>query len=246
MGVRGGGFNFTDLLYGAPDNPFLPDSLRPFIDEANGVGFVAPGGLYMSRDSDDWGDNTTTTERETYRVVGGLRGAFDEVGIEYEVSANYGKFERDVIDRNDMIADRFFAAIDAVTDPATGQAVCRSDLDPTAYPRTTPFDIFSFVGGGVRSSFFTFTPGDGQCQPMNIWGGRGAMSQASLDFVTRDRLISESIEQTVFQAIVSGDSSRFFSLPAGPIGFAVGLEYREEKTAQDLIPSTAGFCRSAA
>ena len=45
-----------------------------------------------------------------------------------------------------MIADRFFAAIDAVTDPATGQPVCRSDPDPTAYPRTTPFDIFSFVG----------------------------------------------------------------------------------------------------
>jgi len=237
----GGGFNFTDLLYGAPDNPFLPDTLRPFIDEANGVGFVGPGGLYMSRDSDDWGDNTTTTERETYRVVGGLRGAFDEVGLDYEVSANYGKFERNVIDRNDMIADRFFAAIDAVTDPATGEAVCRSDLDPTAYPRTTPFDIFSFVGGGVRSSFFTFTPGDGQCKPMNIWGGRGAMSQASLDFVTRDRTISETIEQTVFQAIVSGDSSRFFSLPAGPIGFAVGFEYREEKTAQEFDPFDRGI-----
>ncbi|MEY3042116.1 MAG: hypothetical protein RLZZ174_1198 [Pseudomonadota bacterium] len=230
----GGGFNFTDLLYGAPDNPFLPEALRPFIDEANGVGFVGPGGLYMSRDSDDWGDNTTTTERETYRLVGGLRGAFEETGLDYEISANYGKFTRNVIDRNDMIADRFFAAIDAVTDPATGEAVCRSDLDPTAYPRTTPFDIFSFVGGGVRSSFFTFTPGDGQCKPMNIWGGQGAMSQASIDFVTRDRLISEDIEQTVLQAIVSGDSSRFFSLPAGPIGFAVGFEYREEKTAQDF------------
>ena len=76
----GGGFNFTDLLYGAPDNPFLPDSLRPFIDEANGVGFVGPGGLYMSRDSDDWGDNTTTTERETYRVVGGLRAPLTKWG----------------------------------------------------------------------------------------------------------------------------------------------------------------------
>ena len=62
---------------------------------------------------------------------------------------------------------------------------------------------------------------------MNIWGGRGAMSQASLDFVTRDRLISESIEQTVF-GHCQRRLLRFFSLPAGPIGFAVGLEYREE------------------
>ena len=111
-----------------------------------------------------------------------------------------------------MIADRFFAAIDAVTDPATGQPVCRSDLDPTAYPRTTPST--SSLSGRSALLFFTFTPGDGQCQPMNIWVG-GAMSQVSLDFVTRD-VISESIEQTVFQAIVSGDSSRFFSLPPAP------------------------------
>ena len=229
-----GGFNFTDLLYGSPENPFLPQELASLVDVNDGIGFVGPGGLYMSRDSDDWGDNTTTTERETYRIVGGLRGSFDDLGIDYEISGNYGKFERDVNDRNDMIADRFFAAIDVVTDPATGNPVCRSDLDPTAFPRTTPFDIFSFVGGGVASSFFTFTPGDGQCQPMNIWGGRGAMSQASIDFITRDRRISEEIEQTVFQGIISGDTEQFFSLPAGPIGFAAGIEWREEKTAQSF------------
>lgn len=229
----GGGFNFTDLLYGAPDNPFLPEALAPFANNG-GVGFVGPGGLYMSRDSDDWGDNTSTSERTTYRVVAGIRGDFDDVGINYEVSANHGKFQRDLIDRNDMIADRFFAAIDAVTDPATGQPVCRSDLDPTAFPRTTPFNIFPFVGGGNPAPFFTFSPGDGQCAPMNIWGGRGAMSQESIDFVTRTRRLDEEIEQNVFTAIVSGDTERFFSLPGGAVGFALGFEYREEKTAQNF------------
>ena len=103
----------------------------------NGVGFIGPGGLYMSRDSDDWGPNVSTNERTTYRIVAGLRGDLND-SLSYEVSANYGKFERELIDREDMIADRFFAAIDVVTDPSTGQPVCRSDLDPTAYPRTTP------------------------------------------------------------------------------------------------------------
>jgi iron complex outermembrane recepter protein len=39
---------------------------------------------------------------------------------------------------------------------------------------------------------------------------------------TRDQLVSS--------ASISGDSSDLFSLPAGPIGFAVGYEYRQEST----------------
>lgn len=229
----GGGHNFTDLLQGAPDNPFLPTALQPLANN-NGVGFVGAGGLRISRDSDDWGSNISTNERTTTRFVAGLRGTIPSLDFDYEVSANYGKFERSLIDREEMIADRFFAAIDVVTDPASGQPVCRSDLDATAYPPTTPFDIFSFVGGGVNSSFFTFTPGDGQCQPMNIWGGRGAMSQESIDFVTYTRTLEEEIEQTVFSGFISGDSSQWFELPGGPIGFVVGGEWREEVTSQSF------------
>ena len=225
--------NFTDLLYGAPDNPFLPTELAAFINNS-GLGFGGiDGGLHISRDSDDWGENLTTNERETTRFVIGVEGALGDA-FSYEISANYGKFERDMVDREEMIADRFFAALDAVTDPATGEAVCRSDLDPTAYPRTTPFNIFQFVGGGVPSSFFTFTPGDGQCAPMNIWGGRRAMSQESIDFVTYDREVREEIEQTVFTGFVTGDTSPWFELPAGPIGVVLGVEWREESSSQDF------------
>lgn len=227
----GAGHNFTDLLYGAPDNPYLPEELAAFANN-DGIGFIGPGGLYISRDSDDWGPNVSTNERTTYRFVAGLRGDLANLGMSYELSANYGKFERKLIDREDMIADRFFAAIDVVTDPATGEPVCRSDLDPTAYPRTTPFDIFSFVGGGVNSSFFTFTPGDGSCRPANIWGGRGAISQDALNFMTYDREVEDEIEQTVFSGFITGNTESWFSLPAGGISYAVGAEWREEKSAQ--------------
>jgi outer membrane receptor protein involved in Fe transport len=36
-------------------------------------------------------------------------------------------------------------------------------------------------------------------------------------------------EQTIVAATLSGNSSEFFELPAGPIGFALGYEYRDEK-----------------
>lgn len=44
-------------------------------------------------------------------------------------------------------------------------------------------------------------------------------------------------EQTVINAVVSGDSTDFFELPAGPIGFALGYEYRDEHGIQ--TPGTA-------
>ena len=223
--------NFTDLLHGKPDNPFLPAALKELANNS-GLGFAGiEGGLHISRDSDDWGDNLSSNSRSTLRGVFGIEGDINE-NFSYEVTANFGKFERKMIDRDAMMADRFFAAIDAVEDPETGEAVCRSSLDPTAYPATTPFNIFQFVGGGVPGSFFTFTPGDGQCQPMNIWGGRGAMSQESIDFVTFDRVVREEIEQQVYSALVVGDTEGMFSLPGGPIGIAAGVEWRTESSSQ--------------
>ncbi len=229
----GGGFQATDLLYGAPDNPFLPAALAPFASNS-GVGFVGPGGLYISRDSDDWGDGISMNERKTYRVVTGLRGELDSLGLSYEVAANYGKFTREYTSPTTPITDRFFAAIDVTTDPATGQPVCRSDLNPTAYPRSTPFNFPSYVGGRVPSSFFTFTPGDDQCKPANLWGGKGSISQEAIDFFTYTRTVEETIEQTVLSGFVAGDSGMLFSLPAGPISFAAGGEWREEKSSQSF------------
>lgn len=226
----GDAHNFTDLLYGAPDNPFLPAALAPFANN-DGVDFVGPGGLYISRDSDDWGSNISTNERTTYRFVAGLRGDLEDLAMNWEFSGNYGRFERELKDREEFIADRFFAAIDVTTD-ASGAPVCRSDLDPTAYPRTTPFDIPSYVGGGVPSSFFTFRPGDGQCKPANIWGGKGAVSQEALDFFTYQRTIEDEITQKVVNGFLSGESTPLFELPAGPIGYAVGFEWRDEESAQ--------------
>jgi iron complex outermembrane recepter protein len=229
----GGGNQATDLLYGAPDNPFLPAQLAGFATNP-GVSFVGPGGLYISRDSDDWGTNESRNERHTYRLVTGLRGTMDTLGLDYEVSANYGRFDRKLEAPNVPITDRFFAAIDVVTDPATGQPVCRSDLNPTAYPYTTPFNFPAYLGGRAYSPFFTFSPGDGQCQPANIWGGKNSISQEAIDFFSYTRTVEETIEQSVLSGFVTGNSSEWFTLPAGPISFAAGAEWREEKSSQSF------------
>ncbi len=209
----GGPLNtFYDLLYGDPGNPFLPAELQGVAD--------ATGGLYITRDPTDLGPNYDTNVRETIRGVAGVRGDVTDA-IQYEASVTYGAFENKTTDNNYVLLDRFFAAIDVIED-VNGNPICRSDVDSALYP-TTIFGIPGFDPG-----FFTFTPGDGQCQPANIWGGPDSVSDAAVDFITTTVQDTLRLEQTVLTAFVFGDTSDYFELPAGPIGFAGGVEYRRE------------------
>lgn len=217
--------SFWDLLPGYPDNPFLPAFLQPIAASAGAVGMTYDPLAF---------DTYTFTDRETVRGVVGIEGEFaNDWG--YEISANYGRNELKVVDTNSMINDRFFAALDAVTDPATGQPACRVDVDPTAPAVNTPFEIPAYEAG-----YFSFTPGAGQCVPLDIWNGRPGVTQAAADFVTRDQWNKVVIDQFVLSAFITGDTENFFEMPAGAIGFAFGAEYREESSTATWDPWQRG------
>jgi outer membrane receptor protein involved in Fe transport len=221
----GGPLNtFYDLLTVAPDNPYIPTELQGLADST--------GGLFITRDPTDLGPNINTNKRETYRVVAGIEGDFSN-GWTYELSGNYGRFERETIDRNRVIMDRFFAAIDVTTD-ANGNPVCRSALDGSS-PPTTPFDIPLFDTG-----FFTFNPDDGSCVPANILGGPNSISSEAVDFITTTIHNKRVLEQTVINGFIAGDLADFVSLPGGEIGFVLGAEYRKESADAAFDPLVRG------
>ena len=149
--------SFWDLLLGAPDNPFLPEFIRPIAEQTGGVSLTVDPLHFDSR---------TVTSRDTVRFVAGLEGELDN-GWSYEISANYGRYNSETTSTGQIIIDRFFAAIDAVTDPATGQPACRADVDPTAPAQNTPFGIPRWDDG-----YYSYSPGSGECVPLNIWAGR--------------------------------------------------------------------------
>ena len=224
----GGPLNtFYDLLTVAPDNPYI-DQLPPALAAVG-----REQGLFITRDPADLGPNIDKNIRQTYRIVGGLRGTLPN-GWNFEVNGNYGRFRLTARDRNRVIVDRFFAAIDAIADPVTGEPICRSDIDPTA-PPTTPFGIPAASPG-----FFTFNPGDGSCRPANLLGGRGAISQDAIDFFTQTVVNKFTTQQVDILATVTGDSADFFTLPAGPIGFSFGGEYRDEISRSRFDPLVRG------
>ncbi len=221
---------FWDGLFGAPDNPFLPAFIQPVA--------ATTGGVAISIDP-TFTDASLDGHYDTSRLVLGLRGDLNS-GWDYEASVNLGRYESDLTFRNKVFVDRWFAAIDAVSDPVTGQPVCRSELDPSQLPPTTPSNFPRFDPG-----FFTFTPGEGQCVPLNIWAGRGGVSAEALDWVTADTPETFTLEQWVVSGFLRGDSERWFELAGGPLQLLAGGEYRKERARVKLDPLTEGFLPAA-
>ena len=76
------------------------------------------------------------------------------------------------------------------------------------------------------------------CVPYNIFGFNQA-SQAAKDFVTTDVFRKNESELTVASVVVSGNTSQFLNMPAGPIGIALGVEYLERVSSYDTDPRVA-------
>ena len=222
---------FFDTLEITADNPYLPAELQPVMDQ---VGY-----LIFTKDALDWHEDGSEYTRETTRVVAGLEWQPSEDHM-VEFSVNQGIFEQKS-ESTSILLDRFYAAMDTVAD-ANGNPVCRSDLDPTA---AYPIDYFAWANGYTEGSFFsdryyTFTPGDGQCQPLNPFGSYAASPEAQ-DFVT-ERLTDElEVEQFVLNVTAVGSFDVLGGLLDGPIGYAAGIEYRDESSDNRLDPLTLGI-----
>lgn len=196
------------------DNPYIPEAARADALGPNGLGAV-----YVGRDNFDLGNTGRDITRETYRGVIGFEGPIND-NFDYEVSLVRGITETENIYKNDRISERWYAAIDAVEDPATGNIVCRSDLDPTAIPADQNPDTWGT----------TFNPGaNSGCVPADIFGED--ISPEARDWINQDTKQTSRITQTVLNGYVSGSSKGYFELPGGPVGAAVGFEYRKETSA---------------
>ncbi len=77
------------------------------------------------------------------------------------------------------------------------------------------------------------------CVPFNLFGGFGSITPEMINFVTFEQ--NDSSEQTQFDA-TANISGSLFELPGGPVGLAVGVEYRDLDGRFDPDPVVAaGF-----
>ncbi|MDX1405275.1 MAG: TonB-dependent receptor [Woeseiaceae bacterium] len=228
------GSNFFDLLPVAPDNPFIPTPLLPIVAASTVIDPVTGNAeaFRITRDPNDLGGDLNRLEREISRFVIGIEGEFEN-GWGFEFSLNRGQTNITQKDGANQLMDRYYAAIDVTTD-GSGNPICRSDIDPS-YPNTSPFGFPAFDFG-----YFTFSPGDGTCVPLNILGGEFSASQEAIDWIMVNTEQNFKMEQTVFQGIIDGELP--FGFDAGDVAFAAGSEFRIEKSSAVFDPLTRGVC----
>jgi iron complex outermembrane recepter protein len=143
------------------DNAFLPASLRNAMTTAGQTSFT------MNRDTMDepwWGLEGIT---HYWQTDAGLHGKFGQTGS-WNARISFGQFDRTEEYANDTNQANLALALDAVTNPATGQIVCRSTLT---------------------------SPNNG-CVPINVFGA-GSISQQARAYVTNNYSHYFQVRQSV-------------------------------------------------
>ena len=178
----------------------------------------------------DLGVRSEAAKRETFRIVGGVRGTFN-TDWNYELSANYGEFDERTRVQGNLNVQRFLLAMDAQKSPG-GQIVCGSKLDGGA-------GYTADMGGDIGGNPAMLAADIAGCQPFNPFG-YGAVSQAAKNYVLQDTTSVGKITQLDLLGSISGSTRGFLNLPGGPIGFSFGGEYRRETNYFRADPLVSG------
>jgi outer membrane receptor protein involved in Fe transport len=126
-----------------------------------GLGAADSANVLIFRRNVEGGSRQDDLRHTGYRIVGGVRGDISSTWS-YDVYGQISEVAFDEAFRNDYSLARTALALDAVRDPATGELVCRSALDPRT-PVTlrgcAPYDIFSPAGPSQAALAYLQTPG---------------------------------------------------------------------------------------
>jgi outer membrane receptor protein involved in Fe transport len=207
------------------DNPFLTNQARSVIQNYTDPGATT---FLVNRSTLDVGARTSFPRRNTYRGVIGVRGQFLD-DWDYEFSVNHGRYDQDLTATGHVNFQRLAFALDAARDPATGNIVCRVQIDAAA--RATIRSRLGLGPAGAAVATANEAADVAQCVPFNAFG-ENASSQAARAYVAPPVTAHAKSTQLVVNGFVTGDSSAFFNMPGGPLGFALGAEYRRETAFQ--------------
>jgi outer membrane receptor protein involved in Fe transport len=142
-------------------SPLLSPSQAATLCTEAGLGAAESANLLIFRRNVEGGSRQDDLRHTGYRIVGGVRG---DIGSSwsYDVYGQHSEVAFEEAFRNDFSLSRIALALDAVRDPATGEIVCRSALDPRT-PVTlrgcVPYDIFSPAGPSQAALAYLQTPG---------------------------------------------------------------------------------------
>ena len=191
-------------LAGIPiTNPFIPTEIR------NAMVAAGVTALPFRRRSNDIFDRSNSNDRDTWRLVGGLRGKIAD-RWSYDLYYTHGE-TRDRTASGTVLGPNYANALNAVAGPNGPVCAINADADPTNNdPNCVPINIFGF--NTVNAAAANYVTGGGQ--------------QSTYD---------ARVKQDVVSGSISGD---LFDLPGGALALAVGAEYRKESSTEDFDEAT--------
>lgn len=192
------------------DNAFLPDAVRATLAAVPGM-----QSFNLTRNARDMGFNEVTGSDYVTRLALGAKGSVTD-RWSFDTAAAYQDTHQD-LDARAANMRNFFAAVDAVVQPDSGEIVCRSQW---------------YQGNAFMPQGTGLDPG---CAPLNLFGD-GAASAAATQFVMGLDWANISLKQATFDFNLRGDLGERLSLGAGPIRIAAGVNYRNLTADRDVEP----------
>jgi len=191
-----GAFFVTDTI--PCENPLLSQQ------QFNQLGCTSTADVanfYIGRRNVEGGPRFDDLRHTNLRMLFGARGDINDQWS-YDVFWNSSRLRYSQVYQNDLSITRIQRALDVVTDPDTGQPVCRTTLSG-ADPNCVPYNVFQ----------------------------EGGVTQEQVDYLTLPLFAKADMEQDQFVAFVQGDLTDYgIQLPTAESGIQViaGIEYRDE------------------
>lgn len=220
-----GGWSRADLRYRTQVNALVPTgqqvniySGNPYLSPALAASLPTAAD-FISVGQYNAGQPTPLAEERTdyWMATAGLDGKIG--GLDWSVNYSHGDSTHKMANSGLYDNRKLYAAADAVVNPANGQITCRVLLDPayaSQYAGCTPIDV--------------------------LHGDPSRSTPEGYAYATGTSRYKATVRQDAFTANLSGS---LFELPAGPVDFAVGAEYRRQKlnltsnAAPELLDTTA-------
>ncbi|HEX4736106.1 MAG TPA: TonB-dependent receptor [Allosphingosinicella sp.] len=171
-----------------------------FVDPSTGKPYNK-GFANILRRNVEGGGRRDDREHEDFRIVAGMRGDLGKAWS-YDSYYQFGQVNFSETYLNELSITRLRNALDVVTNPATGQPVCRSVL----------------------------TGADPSCVPYDVWG-IATINPAALTYLQTPGFQRGSNKESVFNFSLTGKLGDYgvrFPWAENGVGIALGLEYRKE------------------
>ncbi|WP_262691922.1 TonB-dependent receptor domain-containing protein [Kordiimonas aestuarii] len=223
--ASGGLMNIETVVNGVTMvNPLVPDAIVADAVDSDGDGLRD---ISFARRLLEFGSRTGSVNRDFFRFAAGFEGSILDDKFNWDVSYVYGRTTESQQSNGQVNVLNFASALAGI-----------QDVNDANNNGSTTDVICANADARAQG-----------CVPINIFGN-GSISQDAINYIAADQTLETRITQQVINANISGS---LFEMPAGPLGVAIGGEYRKESSsanndaltnaglnAGNALPDTAG------